>query len=324
MRSVSAASFGSRGDQRVAVDVDFLEHLAVQLVELAQALERVEQTRQRAVAFAPGDRHAREADVRGLGLLPRLDQRIERIAMRAGVPEELQHLDLPRGHGGRLRRHDARVVDALLPQRRRAEVGRARPPASPPRPSRRPPPAAGCGCRCRRSLSSTVSEPSSFGRSTCAAARPLDRGCLGRPPRRRRAPRAGGCGSRQLRPARAHPPIAACRRRRARGSAQQEQRPVASARIVSEVLERRRRRLRMSSADSRLAMVGMMPPGPAGARPRRSHSTASTTYTECWPRRAGKFRRLVAAAGRDRGRPCTPECREPCRRRDRASRRPAR
>ncbi len=42
--------------------------------------ERVIETRQRAMSFAPRDGHAREADVRRLGLFPRLDQRIDRIS----------------------------------------------------------------------------------------------------------------------------------------------------------------------------------------------------------------------------------------------------
>ena len=96
-RSVAAASFGSPATKGFAVDVYFLEYLAVQLVELAEALQRVKQTRQRAMALVPGHRHPREADVGRLGLLPRLDQRVERVAMRTGVPEELQHLDLSGG-----------------------------------------------------------------------------------------------------------------------------------------------------------------------------------------------------------------------------------
>src|SRR5271169_1358321 len=97
--------------------MNFLEHIAVQLVELAQALQRVIEARQRAVSLIPRDRHAREADERRLALSPGLDQWIHRVAMRAGIPEELQDFDLPGGHLSGLCRHDPRVVGPLLPRR---------------------------------------------------------------------------------------------------------------------------------------------------------------------------------------------------------------
>src|ERR1035441_1619630 len=114
------------GYQGIPIDMDLLEYLAVQLVELAEALQRVIHTCQRTVTLAPGHGYPREADVRRLALLPRFDRGVDRVAMRARVPEEFQHLDLTRGDRRRLRRHEPRVVDALLPQRRRGQAGRRR------------------------------------------------------------------------------------------------------------------------------------------------------------------------------------------------------
>ena len=52
-RSESAALFGSASDQRIAVDMNFFEYFAVQLIQLAHAFERVVEPRQCAVAFIP-------------------------------------------------------------------------------------------------------------------------------------------------------------------------------------------------------------------------------------------------------------------------------
>ena len=47
LKSLRSGFIGIGGDQRVSVDVNFLEDLGVQLIELAETLERIEETRQR-------------------------------------------------------------------------------------------------------------------------------------------------------------------------------------------------------------------------------------------------------------------------------------
>ena len=136
--------------------------------------------------------------------------------MRARIPEEFEHLDLSRGDFRRLRGHDPRVIDALLPQRRRAKIAAAaaRRRGVAAAPWRRPPPAAGCASRVAgRFLDGFRSVL--VVRLTAAAARPLIAGstalAAAGPVRRAPGQRGGG----PLRPARS-PPTAACRTPQAR------------------------------------------------------------------------------------------------------------
>src|SRR6202035_1164064 len=110
-------------DQGIAVGVYLLEDFTMQLVELAQALQGVIEACGRSMSFAPHHGHARERDVGRLGLLPRLDQRVDRIAVRAAIPEKLEDLDLARWNRSRLTGNQARVIDAFLPQGRRCGSG---------------------------------------------------------------------------------------------------------------------------------------------------------------------------------------------------------
>ncbi|MNL30206.1 hypothetical protein D3C87_1519280 [compost metagenome] len=91
--------------------MDRLEHLAVQRVQLAQRLQRIEDLGVRQQVVAEGHRHALEHHVLALLAGPGFQLRLEVVAVRAAVPEELGHFDLARRH--RLGRLQHRVVLAL-------------------------------------------------------------------------------------------------------------------------------------------------------------------------------------------------------------------
>ena len=88
----------------------------MQLIELAHTLKGIMKTRQRALAIVPHGGHRNESNVGRLGLLPRLDQGVDRIAMRTGVPEEFQHLNLAGRNRCGLRWYKPSVVDAFSPR----------------------------------------------------------------------------------------------------------------------------------------------------------------------------------------------------------------
>ncbi len=249
------------GNQWIAVDVNFLEDLAVQLIQFAHAVQRVVQPRQGTMACVPHHMNARKADVGRLGLLPRFDQGVDRIAVRAGVPEKLQHLDLPGGDRRRLSRYDPRVVDTFLPQRRPTQRG------------------GGCrGCRGRnrrgdrrqqRVVRAAVSGYVLDGLGTVfihaselrrQVSRLLSGFLLTGGLRSRR--RRGGCntGGRAL-----------IRGLLFAASGQRERQSGAQGQLSKAHGQRRPckydARLRMSSGDRRLAMVCMMPFGPVGRAP---------------------------------------------------------
>ncbi|KGC57480.1 hypothetical protein DM47_2385 [Burkholderia mallei] len=84
--------------------VDRVEHGGRHLLGDAERRERIEQLRVRDEIVAERHRHALERDLVALLLHPGLDRRLELVAVRAAVPEELDHLDLAGGRGHRLRR----------------------------------------------------------------------------------------------------------------------------------------------------------------------------------------------------------------------------
>src|SRR6185503_5680170 len=91
-----------------AIAVDGVEEGPVDLVEDAHGLEGVEDRGVVAPALVEDGGHAAELDVLGQRLQPRLDARLEVVAVDAAVPEELEHLDLARGLDG-LRRVELHV-----------------------------------------------------------------------------------------------------------------------------------------------------------------------------------------------------------------------
>jgi hypothetical protein len=116
-----------------AVVVDRREHLAVQGRREAERLERVEQALLGGERhFLEPDRHPAQHDVARQLLRPRLETRLERVAVRALVPEELDHLELARRRDGRalLQADEVRAFGGPRPLRR----GREGEPA-PPRPA---------------------------------------------------------------------------------------------------------------------------------------------------------------------------------------------
>ena len=242
--------------------------------------------------------------------------------MRTGVPEELQHLDLARGNRGRLSRHDARVVDAFLPQC--GPVGVAADAVGRRRGDRRG------DRRQQRIVRAAVARDFLDGfRAVFVHAGDCRRqvGCrLGRllAERRRRGGAALGAGAvagavaggaRSRR-------IPACRRPSAASARQASSRDIAKPH-VSECPCRYEARLRMSSGDRRLAMVCMMPFGPGRAGARRVVIQLLRHVAPIAGRAAPEISPAHCRGRSGRGRPCRPECRAPDRRRDRAFRPPA-
>ena len=79
----------------------------------ADRLERVVGAHEVVGVHEERHRHAAQDHVGRQLLFPGLDRRLEGAAVRAGVREELEHLDLAGGNAGRLRRLDAGEVLAL-------------------------------------------------------------------------------------------------------------------------------------------------------------------------------------------------------------------
>ena len=102
------------GDEETVLLLDRIERFGEQ-VRAAQRLERVEESRVRAVHWPPHHRHAHELDVVGLALQPALQVRLERVAMRAAEPEDFHHLHFARCHARGLHRHEGIVVHPGLP-----------------------------------------------------------------------------------------------------------------------------------------------------------------------------------------------------------------
>ncbi len=108
LRPVHALSGHPVGDrprrgQRLAVDVDGLEHLGVQAFDEVHGLQRVVQALHGHEGRAEGHRHAAQHGATGLALVPVFQQRLEVEAVDARVGKELDHLDLAcrrfHGHG---------------------------------------------------------------------------------------------------------------------------------------------------------------------------------------------------------------------------------
>ena len=99
--------------QALALGLQRLEHLGVHLVERGRAhgLQRVVDALQRLEAALKAHVHHAHRHILGRRLLPGLEGRLEVLAVRAAVREELDHLDLPRRRIDRralLQRHIAR------------------------------------------------------------------------------------------------------------------------------------------------------------------------------------------------------------------------
>jgi len=80
--------------------VDGGEDHAMQLVDLAQGFQGVVQALLRLHAGIEANRHAAHHDVGRQLLDPGLQARLQRVAVRAAIPEELGDLDLARRIGG--------------------------------------------------------------------------------------------------------------------------------------------------------------------------------------------------------------------------------
>jgi len=92
--------------------MDLLEHLGVQFLELAQRLQRIEQPCVRPVHLTHMIGMRTNSTYAGLSLRQLSMLRVEYVAVRAGVPEELDDLDLARRRVGRLCRRQHLVVGA--------------------------------------------------------------------------------------------------------------------------------------------------------------------------------------------------------------------
>ncbi len=80
--------------QALALDVDGIEHLGVQLLDQAHRFQGVEEALLGCEAAMERDRHASEQYVLGQVLHPGFQRGFEGVAVRAVVPEEFDHLDL--------------------------------------------------------------------------------------------------------------------------------------------------------------------------------------------------------------------------------------
>ena len=97
-----------------ALLMDRAEDLAVQLRQQADGVERVEKALLRAERLlAEPHRHAAKGDVGGKLLAPGIERRLEGVAVRALVPEELDHLDLAGRCRARHRIRQSQVVRAF-------------------------------------------------------------------------------------------------------------------------------------------------------------------------------------------------------------------
>ncbi len=79
--------------EQVVILMDRAPDFAVQFLQLAQYLQRVEQPGVRAMHVVPHHRDTLELDIRGLVLAPAFHARVEPIAVRAAVPEHFDDLD---------------------------------------------------------------------------------------------------------------------------------------------------------------------------------------------------------------------------------------
>jgi hypothetical protein len=107
--------------QAITTTVVLLEYGVVELFRVLDRAIASEdllgeiQTRVQDEQAVPHRRDTHEADISGFTIRdPAIDCGLERVAMRAAIPEELGNLDLVSTADGRLCRHEARVVLALL------------------------------------------------------------------------------------------------------------------------------------------------------------------------------------------------------------------
>jgi hypothetical protein len=98
-----------------------LEHLGVHLVDLAQRFQRQVQVGFRIVGAAERQVHALQDDIVTLLFDPLFELRFQRIAVRAVVHEELDHLDLLADRLHRLRLSERHVLDTAFRVGRRSE-----------------------------------------------------------------------------------------------------------------------------------------------------------------------------------------------------------
>ena len=87
--------------EKLALLVDGIEHLAVHVFDLPHGLEGVVDPLVVLVQRVEAHRHAAEHDVGRQGLGPGFQRRLQRVAVRAAVGEELDHLDLAGRHAHR-------------------------------------------------------------------------------------------------------------------------------------------------------------------------------------------------------------------------------
>src|SRR5690606_34466924 len=114
------------GVQVIAVHVNLAKDERVELIELAERLDRIEEPRVDSERIVPHRRDADEPDDRGRLLPPRLERRVEREAVSAPVPKHLRHFDLARRDVRRLRGYDLLIVRPFLEAARRRRAGGCR------------------------------------------------------------------------------------------------------------------------------------------------------------------------------------------------------
>ena len=83
------------GGHLAASFVDRVEQRKMDLIEHTEYLCGVENLRVEGPALVEHGRHSRDDDVLGLLFRPALEDGLKRVAVRAAIPEQLDHLGLP-------------------------------------------------------------------------------------------------------------------------------------------------------------------------------------------------------------------------------------